>query len=227
MPVIINYERCDSSPNCFAARVCSYRNLRYNQAKSRVEVDAKRCGDCPAPCLNFCDHYAIKFSASMEELKLMQAELDGSMSADEIAEKRKQLAEEKKAKEEAAFDPLDLTMANFEEEILSSDQLVVVHVGTDRSPHSKELAPAFRTLAREYAGKAKFGKVDADKQMTLCQRLGIRSLPTVLFFYHGQIVDAATGPITAADLQGRVYNALLALQGPGGPEEPQEPGLVL
>lgn len=224
MPVLINYERCDSSPHCFAARVCPYRTLYYSQAKRRVEVDAKRCGDCPAPCLNFCDQYAIKFATTLEELKLMQAELDGTMTPAEVAEKRKQRADEDKAKDEAAHDPVILSTTNFEEEVLRSQDLVVVHVGTDRSPHSKELAPAFQNLAREYAGKVKFGKVDADVQMTLCQRLGVRSLPTVLFFYGGQVVDGVAGPVTASDLQERVYNLLLALR---GPDEPQPGGLVL
>ena len=224
MPVLIDYERCDASPSCFAAKVCPYRTLHYNQAKKRVEVDAKRCGDCPAPCLNFCDHYAIKFAATLEELKLMQAEIDGAMTPAEVAEKRKQLADESKAKEEAGHDPIELTKTTFEEEVLKSQDLVAVHIGTDRSPHSKQLAPAFQNLARDYAGKVKFGTVNADKEMTLCQRLGIKSLPTVLFFYGGRVVDGVAGPVTAQDLQGKVYNLLLELQ---GPEEAEDQGLIL
>jgi thiol-disulfide isomerase/thioredoxin len=219
MPVLIDNERCDSTPGCFAARVCPKGALVYDEAEKKMVVDASQCGDCPAPCLNFCDKYALKYAPTLEDLELLQAEIDGTISAEELAQRR--LEREQKAKEQelAAFDPIDLTAENFEQEALRAETMVVVHCGSSRSAASQQLLPVLQSLAREYAGKVKFANVDADKQFQVTRALGVTSLPTVFFFFHGQLVDGVVGPVSASDLQGRIYTLLLSLQGPGEPEE--------
>jgi hypothetical protein len=79
------------------------------------------------------------------------------------------------------------------------------------------MAPIYQRLAEQYAGQMLFAKVDTDKEQALAQRLGIRSLPTLLFVYRGQVVDGVVGALPAPQLQARIQQVLALAQQMGGP----------
>src|SRR5690242_6389973 len=120
MPVLVNPKKCVNRENCFASNACPYEAFYHNSLKKTWEVDANICGDCPGPCVNFCDQDAVIWADDLAELKLVKAELEGSITHDRVLEARAQhkreIEEARKLK--ASEGLLVLTRGNFEEEVL-------------------------------------------------------------------------------------------------------------
>ncbi len=88
---------------------------------------------------------------------------------------------------------LKVTTKNFKAIVLDQEQPVVVDVWADWCGPCKMLAPQFRAAAEELKGKARFVKLDADKNQKLVRKYQVMGLPTLLFFKDGQLVDRSTG----------------------------------
>ncbi len=82
---------------------------------------------------------------------------------------------------------------NFEQEVLQADQLVVVDFGATWCGPCKKLDPIMEELIVEYDGKAKIRKVDVGEAPGVAQRYRVLSVPQVLFFKNGEIVDNIVG----------------------------------
>lgn len=89
---------------------------------------------------------------------------------------------------------IEITDANFEE-IIAGDQPILVDFWAEWCGPCKMIGPVVEQLASEYAGKAVIGKVDVDANPSVAQALGIRSIPTLLFFKGGQVVDKQVGAV--------------------------------
>ena len=87
---------------------------------------------------------------------------------------------------------LEIKDSNFEELLASGKPLVVDFWATWCGP-CKMLAPVIEELAKDFDGKAIIGKVDVDENESLAVRFGITSIPTVLIFKNGEIVDKHVG----------------------------------
>jgi thioredoxin 1 len=96
--------------------------------------------------------------------------------------------------------PIELTDGNFGTEVLSSATPVLVDFWATWCGPCKVIAPMVEELAGEYAGKLKVGKVDVDRNSDTASRYGIRSIPTLLVFKNGQIVDQFIGAMPKAKL---------------------------
>ena len=83
--------------------------------------------------------------------------------------------------------------SNLSTESLLSKQPVVVYFGAKWCAPCAILAPAMDTLAHEYEGRAKVGKVDADTNQVMMQTYGVNSLPTTIVFDQGAIVLRIVG----------------------------------
>lgn len=68
----------------------------------------------------------------------------------------------------------------------------------------RAIAPVLEELAREYDGKLKIVKVNVDEAPDLAQQFGIRSIPTLLIFKGGAVVDQSVGALSKAALKTRV-----------------------
>jgi thioredoxin 1 len=90
---------------------------------------------------------------------------------------------------------VNLTEDNFETEVLGSDRPVMVDFWAPWCSPCLVLAPAIADLASEFDGSAKVAKVNVDDAQDLAAELGIHSIPTVLFFHNGQIVDRSIGAV--------------------------------
>ena len=86
-----------------------------------------------------------------------------------------------------------VTDANFKDEVEQNGGLTVVDFWATWCGPCRMVAPIMDQLAGEYAGKAKVTKVDVDSNQGTSQRFNIRSIPTVLFFKDGKIVDQVVG----------------------------------
>ena len=88
---------------------------------------------------------------------------------------------------------LEITDSNFEKLVLQSDKLAVVDFWAEWCGPCRMITPIIEELAAEYAEKAVIGKVDVDNNPAICDKYGIRNIPTILFFKNGEIVDKQVG----------------------------------
>ena len=91
--------------------------------------------------------------------------------------------------------PIEFTDANFDQEVLKSNVPVLVDFWAVWCGPCKMIAPFVEELAGEYQGKAKVGKVDVDNNPNISTTYGIRSIPTILIFRDGKIVDQIIGAV--------------------------------
>jgi thioredoxin len=91
---------------------------------------------------------------------------------------------------------IKVTSKNFKTAVLGSSKPVVVDVWADWCGPCKMLAPQFEAAAEELKGKARFVKIDADKNQKIVRKYGVRGLPSLLYFKDGQLVDRSTGVTT-------------------------------
>ena len=100
----------------------------------------------------------------------------------------------------AAANILELTDDNFDAEVKSSDQPVLVDFWAPWCGPCKMLGPVLDQLAAEFDGKAKIGKVNVDNSQGLAAKYGITSIPQLFFFKGGEPVNQITGLRSKAEL---------------------------
>lgn len=89
---------------------------------------------------------------------------------------------------------VEITDANFEE-IIKSEHPVLVDFWAEWCGPCKMIGPIVEELAGEYDGKAVIGKVNVDENPNVSAKFGIRSIPTLLVFKGGEVVDKQIGAV--------------------------------
>lgn len=90
---------------------------------------------------------------------------------------------------------------SFEKDVLSSDKPVLVDFWAEWCGPCRMVGPIVEELADEYEGKAKIGKVDVDSNPEISAKYGIRSIPSLLIFKDGEVVDQIVGAVPKAQLK--------------------------
>ena len=88
---------------------------------------------------------------------------------------------------------ITITNANFESEVLQSEKPVLVDFWASWCGPCRMLMPTLETLSKELAGKAVIAKINVDEQSELAAKFGVMSIPTLLVFRGGQVVESAVG----------------------------------
>lgn len=93
-----------------------------------------------------------------------------------------------------------LTSESWEREVLGSAEPVLVDFWAEWCAPCRMIAPTIDALAREYAGRVKVAKLNVDESEDVAARYDIRSIPSLLLFRGGRIVDQRVGVASHAEL---------------------------
>jgi len=88
---------------------------------------------------------------------------------------------------------LEVNDANFDQEVLCSEQPVLVDFWAVWCGPCKAISPIVDGIAEAYSGKLKVAKVNVDQNGAASSRYGIRGIPTLLFFKDGKVADQMVG----------------------------------
>jgi len=97
---------------------------------------------------------------------------------------------------------------NWDRLVLDAEELVVVDFWAEWCMPCRMLSPVFEEVAAEYAGKARFVKLNTDENRNVAMRYGIMSIPTIGFFYRGEPIDGLVGAVPKAVLVSKIDSVL-------------------
>ncbi len=103
---------------------------------------------------------------------------------------------------------LEVSDATFDQEVLRSEQPVLVDFWAVWCGPCKAIGPIVDSVAASYAGKLKVAKVNVDENGATPNRYGIRGIPTLLFFKDGKIADQVVGYVPQNVIEEKVQRLL-------------------
>ena len=104
---------------------------------------------------------------------------------------------------------LHFTDSNFKKEVLESELLVLVDYWAPWCGPCKMVTPIIEELGKEYDRKIKIGKINIEENPKIPTYYQIMSIPTLMFFKKGQVVDQAAGALSKAELKKKIEEDLL------------------
>lgn len=104
--------------------------------------------------------------------------------------------------------PAEITDAAFETEVVKSDLPVLVDFWAPWCGPCKAVAPVVEELAGEFQDKIKFVKINTDENSAQANKLGIRGIPTLLFYKGGRELDRVVGYAPKSELKKRLDSLL-------------------
>ena len=105
-------------------------------------------------------------------------------------------------------DTVTVLDATFKSEVLDSQTPVLVDFWATWCAPCRAIAPALEELATQYKGQLKIAKVDVDENPAIAEQFGIRSIPTLLMFKGGKVVEQLVGAAPKSKLEDSIKKVL-------------------
>ncbi|MBX7096895.1 MAG: thioredoxin [Myxococcaceae bacterium] len=105
-------------------------------------------------------------------------------------------------------DTVTVSASQFKAEVLDSSTPVLVDFWATWCAPCRAIAPAVDELATQYKGKVKVAKVDVDEAQEVAQQFGIRSIPTLLVFKGGKVVEQIVGAVPKSKLEAALQKVI-------------------
>jgi thioredoxin 1 len=105
-------------------------------------------------------------------------------------------------------DPIEFTDDNFEAEVIKSDKAVLVDFWAPWCSPCHMVSPIVEEIGRDYADKLKVGKLNVDENSKTASQYGIMSIPSLLFFKEGKVVEQVIGAVPKDHLKEKVDKIL-------------------
>lgn len=105
-------------------------------------------------------------------------------------------------------DVLEVTGSNWDSEVLKSEQPVLVDFWAPWCMPCRRLGPTIEELSREMAGRVKIAKCNTDEASDVASRYAIMSIPTLIVFKNGEVVDQMVGALPKAEIQSKLESHL-------------------
>ena len=138
----------------------------------------------------------------------MENEEDEELERIKQAKLRKMMKSAAPEKGGAVFDkPVEMTDATFKE-MIQSHPLVVVDCWASWCGPCRMVAPIIEELSRDYVGRILFGKLDVDENREVSMQYNIMSIPTLLVFKNGKLVDTIIGAMPKQTLEQKITRHL-------------------
>lgn len=103
---------------------------------------------------------------------------------------------------------VEVNDSNFEEVVLKSDKLVIIDFWAEWCGPCRMVTPIIEEISEEYDGKVLVAKVDVDSNPGISSKLGIRNIPTVMFFKDGEMVDKQVGAVPKSNFVSKLESLL-------------------
>ncbi len=100
--------------------------------------------------------------------------------------------------------PVEVTDATFKQEVLDSPVPVLLDCWAPWCGPCRMVAPVMDQISAEFSGRLKVAKLNTDQNPATAQQFGIRSIPTLLLFKDGQLVDTMVGAMPKAQIEARL-----------------------
>ena len=113
--------------------------------------------------------------------------------------------------------PLHVTDRTFDAEVLTSEIPVLTDFWAEWCSPCKMVAPILDEIAEEYDGELKIAKLDVDENSHTARRYGVKSIPTLILFTHGQPVERLVGAMPKEQLLSRIRPHLATTSSHGSP----------
>ncbi len=94
--------------------------------------------------------------------------------------------------------------ANFDKEVLQSEKPVLIDLWAPWCGPCKALEPAVNAMAEKYADKLVVGKLNVDENPIIASNYGVMSIPTLLFFKDGKIVEQIIGLVSLGKIEKKI-----------------------
>ena len=105
-------------------------------------------------------------------------------------------------------DYVELTDDNFEQEVIKSDKPVMIDIWAPWCAPCRFVSPIIEQVASEYKDKLKVGKLNVDENRDTAIKYGIMSIPTLLYFKDGKLVDKTIGVVSKDTIETKLLNLL-------------------
>ncbi len=102
----------------------------------------------------------------------------------------------------------EITDANFQQEVRENQGVAVLDFWAEWCGPCRMIGPIIENLSIAYEGRALIGKVNVDENSEIPVEFGVRSIPTILIFKNGQLVDKHVGLTTQAVLSQKIETQL-------------------